>query len=115
MVWSTTRLIIQPCMTLSCPAFEHFIPERILLNLLPIMGAFSAQALALRHDNRLFAVFSLPLTSVSICPDKNNASLDARRRHIHFGHLPLPTFCSYFTYIPVVPTRDECNNTYPRS
>src|SRR5712691_4822717 len=35
-------------------------PERILLYLLPIMGPFSALALALRHDNRLFAVFSLP-------------------------------------------------------
>lgn len=37
-----------------------FRPERILLNLLPVVGAFSSLPLACRHDDHLFAVFSLP-------------------------------------------------------
>src|SRR5205823_2831248 len=37
-----------------------FRPERILLDLLPVVGAFSAFPLARRHDDRLLVVFSLP-------------------------------------------------------
>jgi len=34
-------------------------PERIVLDLLPVVGAFSARALARRHDDPLFAVVPL--------------------------------------------------------
>ena len=34
--------------------------QRILLDLLPVVGAFSTFPLARRHDDRLFVVFSLP-------------------------------------------------------
>jgi hypothetical protein len=37
-----------------------FRPERILLDLLPVMGTFSKLPLARRHDDHLFAVVPLP-------------------------------------------------------
>ncbi len=37
-----------------------FGPKRILLDLLPILGPFSALPLARGHDDRLFVIVSLP-------------------------------------------------------
>jgi hypothetical protein len=64
-----------------------FRPERILLDLLPIMGTFSALPLAGRHDDRLFCSrFSL-LTDMSVCPDKSNVHHLDSPRNSHFGLL----------------------------
>jgi hypothetical protein len=69
-------------------------PERVLLNLLPVVGAFSALPLARRHDTPLFVVCSSPLISMSVCPDKSNTSLFGDEEVAISGYVTLPCSAS---------------------
>ncbi len=90
-----------------------FRPERLLLDLLPIVGAGSSLPFAHRHDDRLFVVCFPPLISMSVCPDKSNIALFGVEELASLGHWPLTPFCLSSTSIPVLPARGECKNTYP--
>ena len=52
---------------------------------------------------------------MSVCPDKSNACSFGDKEIAISGYVSFPTFCSFSTYIPVLPAMGECNNTYPRS